>query len=264
MLSPPRLLEVFHPLSCSQSTKTVAEQLWEWRGQKPAGRGRLGQLGLGTSWSKCSLTTQFRDFCNKSRLCGSSLPRGTSGRLDSSCALPYLAFVPKPAAVCTYGTNLEPSQKPCSLVLFPTTLLARSRLSLQSIPTVFLHILSSPFYQILGFFSSRSCFYGRCPSTGFLTPGPQCIHRPITDLFPQPRAPLIVKCSMKRQVLPRHCLEWACGHLPLKRRSLVQGITLACQAQQFVPWRERSGQRVQGSVCQEPERWSLIFQRLHL
>lgn len=49
--------------------------------------------------------------------------------------------------------------------------------------------------------------YGRCPSAGFLTPGPQCIHRPITDLFPQPRAPLIVKCSMKGQVLPRHCLE---------------------------------------------------------
>lgn len=95
-----------HPLNYSYMTKTITEQLWERGGQEPPGRGRNDQLGLGTSWSRLGMTIQFRGFCNISRLRGTSLPKGTSSRLNSLCALPYLTFIHKPIAVCTYSTNL--------------------------------------------------------------------------------------------------------------------------------------------------------------
>lgn len=112
----------FHPLNYSHTTETIIEQLWEPRGQKPPGRGRNDQLGLGSSWGRFGLTIQFGGFCNIRCLHGISLPKGTSSRLNSLCALPYLAFIPKPIAICTSSRTVKfvpEAQLPCLISYHP-------------------------------------------------------------------------------------------------------------------------------------------------
>ena len=132
-----------------------------------------------------------------------SLPKGTCSRLNSSCALPYLTFIPKATAVCTRCTNLaallcclisyhSPGQK---LLVLPK---ARQYSSCTSFP-----VLSTKlkiYFPVILALQLMSL-------TRFLIPGPPFVHWPIAgSFFPVP----LKSCVASLQSL--HALLFGAGN----------------------------------------------------